>query len=165
MLTSKDEVTAATLDEPFRSKALRCFFLVQRHFENDPQIDVVLRDGWRDPIEQQRLFEVGRTQLEDGSWKVTGKIRTNARAHVGPHCYRRAVHIILLDLLAKSRWLADLDKRWNMIEEYANQCGLVCLGSNPTLQDKAHIESAAWRQFARDVRNWKPMGKDERIDG
>lgn len=160
------ELAAESLDEPFRSKALRCFFLVRAHFQDDKQISVVLRDGWRDSKAQWELFKRGRTlNPRTNLWEVTTprEVVTRATPNLGPHCYRRAVHVVLLDTkLTETRnddtWLADKDPRWKAVGEKAAIVGLVWGGS---WQDFAHIEDRDWKAFAKN-RDYRPLVEGER---
>ena len=162
LLDAKGKEVAAELDEPFKSVALKCFELVKTHFENDASVEVILRDGWRSPPDQRRLFERGRKMGPKG-WLVVGKILTYAQPGYSAHNYRRAVHIILINAANKKRpWLGDKDDRWHVIGQKAVECGLKWLGKEPTLRDMAHIESPNWRELAK-TRKFEGLAYDERI--
>lgn len=167
MLDKAGEQTAETLDEPFRSKALRAFFVVQKHFRGDKQITVVFRDGYRDTAQQWELYKKGRTWNKDKAiWEITGKIVTRATPKDGPHCYRRAAHIILIDnKLTATRqddsWLADEDNRWLVVRDAGEAQGLIS-GARWRDRDMSHVEDMYWRDVKK-ARFGEPLKADERF--
>jgi peptidoglycan L-alanyl-D-glutamate endopeptidase CwlK len=168
--TPLEERIIEELDEPFRSRFLLCAYRLRERVVGDSTVKMVVRDGWRDPAHQQRLYEKGRRyDAEKIKW-VDAKdplrpIVTNAAPGQSAHEYRRAAHLYLLDTTIElSPLLKNKDPRWELIGEVVLTVPGVTWGGAWKMRDLGHLEDSSWKDVAR-VRNWVGLGPKERLAG
>ena len=152
------------LDEPFRSHALKAAYRVNDRLAEDPTVQLIIRDAYRDAEAQLKLYQRGR--YHDGKKWVDKKdplepIVTKAPPGRSAHEYRRAVHLILIDTKTKA-WLGGSDKRWHIVGEEAEGAGLEW-GGKWALRDMAHVEAKTWRSVAAAF-GWSGMTPKDRYD-
>jgi hypothetical protein len=164
-LTALEDKLVHQLDEPFRSRALAAAYRLNDRLQDDPTCYMIIRDAYRDPESQLKLWAKGRHH--DGEkWlekhDPLDPIVTKAPPGRSAHEYRRAIHLILIDSVTRA-WLKDDNKRWHLVGEEAERQNLTWGGSWPTLRDYAHIESKDWRTVAQ-LFGWAGMTGFDRFD-
>lgn len=165
-----EEKIIEELDEPFRSRFLLAAYRLRERLVCDTTVKLVVRDGWRNPETQERLYRKGRRYDEKLIKWVDAKdplnpVVTNAAPGMSAHEYRRACHLILLDTTRDHNpWLADRDKRWGMVGEAAMTVSGLVWGGDWKMRDMAHVEDADWKKLAQS-RGWVGLGPKERSAG
>lgn len=154
------------LMEPFRSRFLLAAYRLRDRLAGDPTVKLRVEDGWRDPVLQDKLYRKGRhidpkTKLWVDSRDILNPIVTKAPSGMSAHEYRRACHLVLLDLTTpRLQWLPNGDKRWHLIGDVVAGIDGLIWGGNWKMRDLAHVEAADWKEYAKS-RHWVPLGETE----
>lgn len=82
--------------------------------------------GYRDPVQQDELFSIGRKQNELGEWIVVDprKIETKARGGQSAHNYGCATDWTWFDDEGVLKWLGKEDPRWQEYIDAVTSAGL-----------------------------------------
>ena len=158
------------LDEPFRARVLKAAYRVNERIADDPTCQLVIRDAYRFSEEQFRLWKIGR--FHNGQEWIDKKdpmepTVTKAPPGRSAHEYRRAIHLVLIDVktrewLPPNKTIKKVDKRWYIVGEEATAAGLKWGGD---FQDYAHVEAQPkdWKKVAA-LFGWAGMTPKDRYD-
>lgn len=180
LFSKADELVLAQLDEPFKSRFMTMALWVAEQID-DPDIYMVIRDGFRANEIQMEHWKKGRVQLPNGTWEIhdESKVVTAAEPGMSPHNYRRACHILFLSRTTRkpipndhplwnkigegvARFAGDKTTpglKWGGTFKIRNKAGKLV-----PLKDKVHVEDWHFRVL-RDKRNKVGLSSTERAPG
>lgn len=170
-LSLSNEQAINTLDEPFRSQAVRLIGMVQHIIQDMPDIFLTVEDGRRSFEAQFEAYKTGRKQDATGKWvlDLPKRITTKAAPGFSAHQYNRAIHLVFRNMeVAKGgfhHWLADDDPRWRtIIGDIAEELGLSWGGRISGLYDASHIEDPDWKKLGKALA-WQGIPDDVHYHG